>query len=465
MKRKNTMMALACACCMALHAVPAAVMAEEASETEQITEEAAAETEQITEEAAAETEQITEEAAAAEDEVSAERPDYSALDYVTLGEYKGLTVQLEPNTVTDEDVRIQAEANLRASGADGLTEALDEGVVQFGDVATIAYVGTLDGVAFDGGTSDSYDLEIGSGQFIDGFEDGLIGVALGETVELNLTFPENYGAEELAGQEVVFTVTVNGINRLKELSDELVSLGTDGSYTDLNSYLSDVRATLEESAESDRDYEIRESLLAQIYNNSEINDYPQELVEYSINDAVAYYTSVAETWYAMTYEELVAAYGYTEEGFRAELELIIKESLQQELLLKAIAETEGIELSDEEYAAGVEKYMALYGYTDADAFVADVGGEQTMEISLLLDKVYDFLIENAVIEELEPETETETETETEDVTAADPEAAGEAGQTGESGGAAEAAEADTDKDSETEANASEAGSEAESSEE
>ena len=141
---------------------------------------------------------------------AAERPDYKALDYVKLGDYKGLEVTLASTDVTDEEVEQQVETNLNNNDK---SEELKEGTVENGDVANIDYEGKLNGKAFDGGTAEGYDLTIGSGSFIDGFEDGLIGKKIGDTVDLNLTFPEDYSSTDLAGKEVVFTVKINSVKR------------------------------------------------------------------------------------------------------------------------------------------------------------------------------------------------------------------------------------------------------------
>ena len=199
MRRKNLMAVLLCT--FALSAASFAPMSAAAEETEAVTE-------AVTEAAEAESEAETDGASAETEETEAvlERPDYNALDYVTLGEYKGLTVQDQPVEVTEEQIDSEVEYYIQLADA---LESVTEGTVEEGDTANIDYEGKLNGEAFDGGTAKGYDLIIGSDSFIDGFEDGLIGVAVGETVDLPLTFPENYGNEELAGQDVVFTVTVN----------------------------------------------------------------------------------------------------------------------------------------------------------------------------------------------------------------------------------------------------------------
>jgi trigger factor len=367
----------------------------------------AEETELVTE---ADTEEAAEEAAEEETEAETEevlvRPEYTALDYVTLGEYKGLNVSLDEMKVTDEDVEEEIAYNLRLAE---IYDSLEEGTVQEGDVANIDYEGKLDGEAFDGGTSKGYDLEIGSGTFISGFEDGLIGVAVGDTVDLNLTFPENYSNEELAGQDVVFTVTVNEIKRTPDLTDEHAETLSDGEYTDADSYRASVREDLEADMESQKDSTVKSELLRQISENSEISDYPQDLVDYGVASMKSYYTQMAEM-YSMEFEDFMSTYfGMDEETFMEEAAEVVKESLEQELLLKAIAETEGIEVSAEDYQAGCERYMESYGYESQEEFEAAYG-EEVIRISILQEDVLEFLVENAIVEET-AETETAEETE------------------------------------------------------
>ena len=196
------------------------------------TTEAASETTTGSESAASESEAQTE---------APERPDYKALDYVTLGEYKGLEVTLESTEVTDEEIDQQVASNLSASDK---LEEVKEGTVESGDVANIDYEGKLNGEAFEGGTDKGYDLTIGSGTFIDGFEDGLIGKKIGDTVDLNLTFPENYGSTELAGKDVVFTVTINSVKRAPELTDALVAEISD-EYKTVEEYRNSIKEQLE----------------------------------------------------------------------------------------------------------------------------------------------------------------------------------------------------------------------------
>lgn len=386
MKRKNLMTALMCTFCMAVTA--AAPMAAMAEETEIETEAAAEE----------DTEADTEK------EIPA-RPDYTAMDYVTLGEYKGLEVTKPSSQVTEEEIQDELEYNIRLADA---LETVTEGTVQEGDTANIDYEGKKDDVAFDGGTAKGYDLIIGSGSFIDGFEDGLVGVAVGETVDLPLTFPENYGNSELAGQDVVFTVTVNEIKRIPELTAELVSTISDGEYSDVDTYREYIRSKLAEDKEASQESQMKSDLMTMVANVCEVKEYPQEMVDYGMANMDDYYRSMA-SYYSMEFDEFLTTYlGMTEEQFEEEALEAVKMNLDQEMYLKAIAENEGMELSEEEYKTESDELAGQYGYETGEELAAAYG-EDTVRTSILQNKVMDFLLDNAVVKDGDAEAESETE--------------------------------------------------------
>lgn len=423
MKRKNLMTALMCTVCLTAASVSAPAMAEES--TEAVTEAVQDSEEAQTDQEASETEEETEAKTA-----PVERPDYNALDYVTLGEYKGLTIVPEPTAATEDEINDQIRYDVQL--ADAMTETT-EGTVAEGDIANIDYEGKLDGEAFDGGTSKDYDLEIGSHTFIDGFEEGLIGVKIGETVDLPLTFPEQYFNADMAGKEVVFTVTVNSVKSVPELTDELVNTITQGEYSDVAAYTESVRAAIEENKENSRQNQIYSEVLTQVANVCTINDYPQEMLDYGIANMKSFYQEQAEA-YSMDYEDFLSTFlGMTEEEFNEQVDLAVRQNLQQEMYLKAIAEAEGIEVSDEEYQEGSEKYAEDYGYENAEELIAEYG-ESMVRISILQDKVLNFLVENAVIEE---QTESETELSSEAAAEENTEAASGENTEESSGAAAE----------------------------
>lgn len=332
-----------------------------------------------------------------------ERPDYAALDYVTLGEYKGLSVVIDPAVVTEEEIDASIEGEVELQDK---YDKKEEGTVQEGDIANIDYEGKKDGVAFDGGTAQGYDLTIGSGSFIDGFEDGLIGVKVGDTVDLDLTFPENYGSAELAGQDVVFTVTVNYIKEMPEITDELVSELSEGAYSTVDGYREYMRGLLQEDKEEEQESSIYMDLMTQLYNTCTVNDYPQELVDYSVAAMHQVYKDYA-AMYGMEVEDMVGSFGLTMDEFDEMIVENVKENLQQELILKAIAEQEGLLISEDEYATGTAGYAEQYGYGSAEEFEADYD-RATIEMSLLIEKVLLYVKDNAIIEET-PESEAETE--------------------------------------------------------
>lgn len=447
MRRKHLFMALVCAVSLTMTSVmPMVSMAEETEAVTESAEDVTEGAEEATEAPADGSEAETGDEAESETEEPlelVERPDYQASEYVELGEYKGLTVQVSPLTVSDEEVVRQ----IRANGGSDILEEITEGTVELGDTANIDYEGKLDGVAFDGGTAQDYDLEIGSGTFIDGFEDGLVGVAVGETVDLPLTFPENY-TEELAGKDVIFTVTVNSVKRMPELTSEVVDKITNGEYSDVDTYKESVRAELLQIKEDSRESEINNALLTQIASASTIKDYPQELVDYVVANMTNYYKQYADM-YSMEFEEFLDSYmGLTEEEFEAQAELAAKQGLQAELYLKAIAEKEGIELSDEEYTAKCQEYADRNGYSSVEEFTAAYE-ESEIRLSALQEKVLAFITENATVEEQteaesesggasEGESEAALEGESEEGSETESETAAESGTEEESEGESEA---------------------------
>ncbi|MBR1876465.1 MAG: FKBP-type peptidyl-prolyl cis-trans isomerase, partial [Lachnospiraceae bacterium] len=191
--------------------------------------------------------------------------------YVTLGEYKGLTMSENDITVSEGDIEAAVLNDLEAMAE---KKSVDDRPVIDGDIVNIDYKGTKDGVAFDGGTG-NYDLEIGSNSFIEGFEDGVIGMKIGETKDLDLTFPEDYSAEDLAGQDVVFEVTVNSIseNVVPSIKEdgvlEKLAKKYDEDFNEVDDYLGYIKDTLEKANEEAALTETRIDLLQQAYDNAE----------------------------------------------------------------------------------------------------------------------------------------------------------------------------------------------------
>ena len=208
---------------------------------------------------------------------------------VTLGDYKKLTLEKKVEQVTDDDVQtaIMAETAVTMDDPDA--------TVQKGDTADIAYVGKVDGKEFDGGSSDSYNLVIGSGTFIDGFEDGVIGMKTGETKDLNLKFPDSYQSTDLAGKDVVFTVTVNAFTRPAEnidgweLDDAWVAENTD--YSTVEEYRAGKRAELEAANETTAENNLQDDAMKQVADGCTFTKIPKSYVTLGEEDYDKRYTA------------------------------------------------------------------------------------------------------------------------------------------------------------------------------
>ena len=318
---------------------------------------------------------------------------------VTLGEYLGVEVVNGVTTVSDEEVDAYIEYMM--SMYSNTEEVTDRDVVENGDVANIDYEGKKDGVAFEGGTAKGYDLTIGSGSFIPGFEEGLVGVKKGETVDIPLTFPENYHAEDLAGAEVVFTVTVNGIYQkvTSEFNDEFVAELAIEGVTTTEEYRSYLRTMMEDSYKEQAKQDMEVQVISIVTENAQVKEVPQGLIDkfYDINmNNMSYQASM----YGMDLESFVSAYfGMDEEAFEAETLAAAEESAKQAMVCLKIASQEEIKVSEEEMNTAIEENYASYGYGSVEEFKSAVDLKEYKD-SLLLTKIVDFLVENATITEV-----------------------------------------------------------------
>lgn len=432
--KKKVIMALLLGLCVTATGYTGAYASETETETVAETETAA---EEDTAEAASET---SSEAASetAETEELGEEPEYKALDYVTLGQYKALEVTVCSLDVTEDEIQQQFYDD--CSSHDKLLQ-VTEGEVAEGDVVNIDYVGSIDGVEFDGGTDKGVDLTIGSGTFIPGFEDGLIGAAIGKEINVNVTFPENYGNTDVAGKDAVFAVTVNFVKKAPEMTDDIVAEISDHKTVD--EYRKGVEEQLKADKEAQQNSDKINGILNQIYSASTINGYPEEVVNYRTAQMKAYYTQIAEQSDMTLADFLSNQLQMTEEQFDQQCPAVIKQSMIQELLLKAVAESENMEISDEEYEAGIEKYIKSTGAESKETLLSQYT-EAEIRRSLIMDKALDFLKENTTVK-VEGEDESETSSETE--------AASEAESTSETEVASEAestSETETVSEAETE---------------
>ncbi len=354
--------------------------------------------EELAENVPGETEQVEEET-----EAAITIPEYDVSECVELGEYLGLSLDPIEVTVTDVDVDMTIENTVKSRN---LYDELTEGTVENGDIANIDYEGKIDDVAFEGGTAEGYDLEIGSGSFIPGFEEGLVGVSVGETTDLDVTFPEDYGNAEYAGKAAVFTVTVNSIKRMPAMDDELAKKLSDGEYTAMAEYREAVR---EDIAGQMRDEE--SELVDKIVAGCERIEIPSDLLDFYVEDNLRYAEQMY-SYYGLSLEDAVTGYyGMSMEDYTAQVRQSVQENLEKQLVVEAVIEKEGIVIDDDEFAAGAQELAEKYGYGTADALIAAVG-EDAVRDRIAYEKALALIVESADIGEisiLTGETESATE--------------------------------------------------------
>ncbi len=275
---------------------------------------------------------------------------------VTLGQYKGLTVEKVPSEVTEEDVMAELHKvqNQNARKVDVTDRA-----AALGDVANINYLGSVDGVPFDGGKAEGHDLELGSHQFIEGFEDQVVGHSVGEEFDINVTFPEQYHAPELAGKAAVFAIKINSISK-KELPELNDAFAEDVSeFSTLDEYKADILAKLAadkaEKARQIQGYKLLDAAVANctmevpqvMYDNkidSMMKDFEENIVRQGLSMDI-YYQYM----------------GTSEEAMRENFKDTSMKSVDARLMLEAIAKEENLVISEEELNAEVCKYGESYG--------------------------------------------------------------------------------------------------------
>ena len=311
--------------------------------------------------------------------------------YVTIGEYKGLTLDRSSVTVTDDDVQAEIDYNLEENGTE-----VNDGTVEEGDSVTINFTGTIDGKEFDGGSAEDYDLVIGEGGMIDGFEDGIIGMKKGETKELDLTFPDDYYEESVAGKAVVFKVTLQKFTRPAELTDEWVAENTE--YKTVDEYRAAVKTQLEDTAVQTADYELYSDAWNEVQAASEIKDYPKE----DVDAAKKSYQELNEKYVkdaGMEMADFLKSQGMSEEDYESECQQYAESKVEQNLIVQGIMDAEGLSIDDEETQKLKDDLIEEYGFASIDEMI-ETYGEQEVNESLALLRVERFIVDNANVTEV-----------------------------------------------------------------
>ena len=313
---------------------------------------------------------------------------------VTLGDYKNLTFSAKEEEVTDA----QVETRLKELCAE-YPVTIEGRPAQEGDTANIDYSGTKDGEAFANGTAEGFDLKLGSGTFIDGFEDGVIGMNVGDEKDLNLKFPDNYSSADLAGQEVVFHVKLNQLKSESDskVDDDLAKRYYNDDTATLDQLREEVRAELQAEADSQFFNAAGSELLNEVINNSEVTADP-DAVDDMFNQLKNTYSSYASS-YGLEFDQFLSMFlGTDEDGLRDTAENLVK----QQIILNAIQAEENLSATDEQ-----KDKLAVMNYFKNAAQMITTYGEDSANQIFDMGAVYYYLIDNSTYVEA-PETEAET---------------------------------------------------------
>ena len=274
---------------------------------------------------------------------------------VKLGEYKGIKVEKADTKVTAKEVNAELD---KIKEQNARLVAADDKAIEEGDQATIDFEGFVDGVAFEGGKGEDYPLTIGSHSFIDTFEDQLVGKKVGEEVEVNVTFPENYGAKDLAGKAAVFKVEVKGINvkELPEINDEFAQDVSE--FDTLDEYKEDVKKGIAEQKEKAARQEKQEKIIRQIVENAEM-DIPDPMVVTQTRQMMDQFAQQMQS-NGLSMAQYYQFTGLTPDGLLEQMKPQAQKNIENRLVLEAIVAAENIEVSDERLDEELAKMAESY---------------------------------------------------------------------------------------------------------
>ncbi|XRL95613.1 trigger factor [Bacillus subtilis] len=308
---------------------------------------------------------------------------------VKLGEYKGLGIEKDDTTVTDEDVQNELKA-LQERQAELVVK--EEGAVEEGNTVVLDFEGFVDGEAFEGGKAENYSLEVGSGSFIPGFEDQLVGLEAGAEKDVEVTFPEEYHAEELAGKPAVFKVKIHEIKEkeLPDLDDEFAK-DIDEEVETLAELTEKTKKRLEEAKENEADAKLREELVLKASENAEI-DVPQAMVDTELDRMLKEFEQRLQMQ-GMNLELYTQFSGQDEAALKEQMKEDAEKRVKSNLTLEAIAKAENLEVSDEEVEAELTKMAEAYNM-HVENIKQAIGSTDAMKEDLKVRKAIDFLVEN-----------------------------------------------------------------------
>ena len=291
---------------------------------------------------------------------------------VELGEYKGIQVKKAPIEVKDEEIEAQIAKEREANSR---TVTVDDRAVAQGDIVTLDFEGFVDGVAFEGGKGENYDLTIGSNTFIPGFEDQLVGAKIGKELDVNVTFPEKYGAKELAGKAAVFKCKVNGI-KVKELpavDDEFAQEVSE--FDTLDEYKADIKAKLLKEKEDEAARAKEDAVIGKIIEGAKM-EIPDAMVEYQTRQMLDEFAQRIQSQ-GISLDQYFQFTGLTEEKYMEEMKPRALQNIQSRLVLEAVAQAENLVAEEADIEEEIKKMADMYKM-EADK-IKELLGERQME--------------------------------------------------------------------------------------
>ncbi len=351
--------------------------------------------------------------------------EYNVNDLVTLGEYKGVEVTIEGHyNYDDVDFEEDLESKIKSAGVfvedEGKTEIKEDSIVN------VDYVGSQDGVAFDGGSAEDQNIDIANNSaagaqsgYIPGFSEGLVGHKVGEEVAYDVKFPDEYGNEDLAGQTVVFTFKVNYIAKpitsKKELTDDIVSKNFGAKS--LEQFVEQQKDSYKRQLEQNRESDTKTAVLNTLINSSKVKDIPKALIQARVDMVTGMQEKQIKQMSkdpSMTLKDYYEAMGTDYQAAMESLKKEMEEATKTELILQAIAEKEGIKAEGKEYDKFINGLYESFGYENADAMYKDYtvkgfDGERYFKIAYVTEKATEFCVDNAVVnaKEVNPEEASE----------------------------------------------------------
>ena len=325
--------------------------------------------------------------------------DYKVEKYVKLNDYMNMSVELSKDyTVSDADIQSYIEYLMSMYPS---YEVSDKKTVESGDVVNIDYVGKIDGEEFSGGSATGQHLKIGSGSFIDGFEDGVIGMKTGETKDLNLKFPDSYQSTDLAGKDVVFTVTVNAFTRPAEnidgweLDDAWVAENTD--YSTVEEYRAGKRAELEAANETTAENNLQNDAMQQVADGCTFHKIPKSYITLGEEDYDKRYTAYLQN-YGISLDDYLEQYA-DRATYNQEKATYAGTMAKSALLLDAVKEAEGWTTDDQDYQQILNDEAANANMSQEDFLKAanDYYGEDTVVRNIMMERMINMVLDNATV--------------------------------------------------------------------